>query len=87
MTELAMQKERRLRLGFGIDAMKRLKVCRCCGAVACANEPRCLSCGVALPRETLYELYRARHKQCEHCRAIVSGDASFCPACGRKIQK
>lgn len=85
MTELAMQNERRLRLGFGIDAMKKLRVCSCCGTVADANEIQCHSYGAALPKETLYEFYRARHKQCAHCHAIVSSDASFCPACGRKI--
>lgn len=85
MTELTMRNERRLRLGFGTEAMKRLKVCHCCGRVACVNETQCRSCGEALPRETLYELYRSRHKQCGSCHAIVSRDASFCPACGRKI--
>ena len=86
MTELTMRNERRLRLGFGIDAMKKQKVCARCGTVSDADETQCRSCGEALPRETLYEFYRARHKQCESCHAIVSGDALFCPACGRKIQ-
>lgn len=87
MTEIAMQKERRMRLGFGVGAMKSLKVCSGCGAVSCAKRTKCHACGEALPRETLYDIYKARHKQCAHCHAIVSGDASFCPTCGRKIQK
>lgn len=85
MTELAMRNERRLRLGFGIDAMKRLKVCSCCGAISHADQAQCRSCGAALPKETLYEFYRSRHKQCGHCHAIVSKDAAYCPTCGRKL--
>lgn len=90
MTEIAMrreQKERRLRLGFGIEAMKKRKVCTACGTICCTNESRCRTCGAELPKETLYELYRARHRQCGHCHAIVPPEASFCPACGRKLRE
>lgn len=87
MTERVMQRERRLRLGFGIDAMKQLKVCVCCGTVSHADQNQCLSCGAELPKETLYEFYRSRHRKCGHCHAVVSGDASFCPTCGRQLPK
>lgn len=86
MTELAMRNERRLRFGFGTDAMKKLKVCALCGTVSHVKLTKCPACGTVLPKETLYTIYKARHKQCEHCHAVVANEATFCPACGRKLR-
>ena len=70
--------------GFGIDAMKEIKICSDCGEMINAKEENC-KCGALLPDETLYEIYVKRHRHCERCGAIVNNDAHFCPDCVVKL--
>lgn len=72
-------------LGFGTNAMKQIKVCGTCGVVSPAGETACVSCGAALPEETLYQQYQKRHKSCAGCGVVLADHARFCPQCGRNL--
>ncbi len=72
--------------GFGIDAMKSIKICGVCGEMKGAGEKIC-ECGALLPEETLYEVYVKRHRHCEECGTIVSKDVRFCPNCGVNLSE
>ena len=69
-------------LGFGNDAMKRIKVCAVCGMTAAAEETVCISCRALLPEETLFQQYRKRHRRCVRCDTVVPSESRFCPCCG-----
>ncbi len=71
--------------GFGVDAMKRIKVCTFCAAAMDAEATDCSECGSRLPAQTLYEVYRARHKSCPQCERVVADEAEFCPICGKHL--
>ena len=73
-------------LGFGTNAMKQIKVCGSCGVVSSAAETDCVSCGAALPEETLYQQYQKRHKSCGSCGLVVSGTLRYCPQCGASLK-
>lgn len=75
------------RYGFGIQAMRQIKVCRGCGAPARAEQNYCKECGSPLPQRTLYEEYKLRHKVCIHCDIAVPDEAEYCPQCGRKLEQ
>jgi len=75
------------RFGFGVGAMKRIKVCTFCAAAVAAAEENCIECGARLPAQTLYEVYRARHKTCIRCERVVADEAEFCPNCGAHLGK
>ncbi len=72
--------------GFGIDAMRRIKICSDCGEMICAKEKIC-QCGAPLSEETLYEVYVKRHRHCQACGAIVNNDVHFCPDCGVRLSE
>ena len=72
-------------LGFGTNAMKQVKVCGTCGVISPVKETVCVSCGSALPAETMYDQYRKRHKSCEQCGTVVPAAALFCPQCGTRL--
>ena len=57
--------------GFGVEAMKEVKVCR--------------ECGSKLPDKTLYDIYKERHTVCPACDTVVASDSDYCPQCGTKI--
>ena len=44
-----------------------------------------MSCGAALPNETLYDFYRARHRCCPGCGVVVTDVAVYCPECGAHL--
>ncbi|WP_368075578.1 zinc-ribbon domain-containing protein [uncultured Dysosmobacter sp.] len=46
-----------------------------------------MSCGAALPKETLYDFYRARHRCCPGCGVVVTDVAVYCPECGTRLSK
>ena len=73
------------RYGFGPMVMRRIRVCRKCGYPSEADEANCLSCGVKLPKETLYEQYKKRHPVCPRCDTVVAAYMQFCPQCGIRI--
>lgn len=70
--------------GFGIEAMKDIKICSACGEMVSAVRVLC-ECGAPLPELTLYQEYVKRHRQCQGCETIVNQDAHFCPECGMKL--
>ena len=51
------------------------------------NRTDCISCGAALPKETLYDFYRARHRCCPGCGVVVTDVAVYCPECGTRLSK
>ena len=72
-------------LGFGIHAMQQCKVCGACGVISAARETVCVSCGAALPEETLFEQYQKRHKCCQSCGTVVASESLYCPQCGVRL--
>jgi len=86
MIEFQMSRELLLsKYGFGPETMKKIKVCRVCGRACDSGELYCEACGVVLPRETLFDLYRSRHLCCPECDTIVAKSVHFCPKCGRQL--
>lgn len=75
------------RFGFGPDVMKRTKVCRVCGSSCAAAETYCHACDAILPRETLYDQYKAHHLSCPRCDTVVSSTYLFCPKCGNYLRR
>ena len=75
------------RYGFGPNVMKNIRICSECGTSAAVSERKCRECGAKLPRETLFQQYRKRHKYCAHCDTVVAEDVQFCPECGTRIQR
>jgi len=73
--------------GFGPEAMKLTKVCRCCKKTSDSDRKYCEQCGAILPRETLYDLYKSFHLYCHACDTVVANDAKYCPKCGRSLYK
>ncbi len=72
--------------GFGIDAMKSIKICPSCGEMADAAQCFCTECGNGLPDENLYQLYVKKHRQCESCGTVVSKQMHYCPDCGQRLE-
>ncbi len=72
--------------GFGPNSMKKLKVCTECGYPSPSEEKFCTECGHRLPRKTLYDIYKERHKSCPVCDTILSDEMEYCPQCGIKIK-
>ena len=73
--------------GFGSEAMKKVKVCRLCKCICDAGEYYCRECGVVLPRETLFDLYKSHHLYCPVCETVVADTVLFCPKCGKRLRK
>ena len=86
MTEMKIQNEKMRYFGFGYEAMKRIKVCEKCGASAGRFRFFCKECGAFLPRKTLYDKYKARHKVCRKCKTILPDTAEYCPQCGKSVE-
>ena len=82
----ALRLEGMKRFGFGPDVMKQTKVCRVCGGTADAAQRYCSDCGAELPRETLFDLYKARHLYCPACDTVVASTVVFCPECGKRLR-
>ncbi len=61
--------------------------CPACGRGNGAYRTDCISCGAALPKETLYDFYRARHRCCPGCGVVVTDVAVYCPECGTRLSK
>ena len=72
--------------GFGPEVMKGIRVCRVCGCSCGITEKYCKDCGAVLPRETLFDLYKARHLYCPSCDTVVASTAVFCPECGKRLR-
>lgn len=86
MTDRQIRTESMKRFGFGPDVMKETRVCRICGTVSTANEDYCPDCGAVLPKETLFDLYKAFHLYCPACDTVVSDTSIFCPECGKRLR-
>lgn len=81
-----IRKNSLLDYGFGTDAMKGSKVCKNCNSLEPSSNVYCRKCKARLPSTTLYDLYKAQHKSCEKCGAVVSANMQFCPNCGQSIK-
>ena len=68
--------------GFGTENMKRLKICPCCGNAQAARSKLCEVCHTNLRDETLFDIYKAKHRCCEKCGNILTDDTEYCPMCG-----
>ena len=73
------------RFGFGPNVMKKLRVCSRCGQAVRSKAEACPGCGEWLPRETLFDRYKRRHKSCPDCDTVLTSDSRFCPHCGKQI--
>ena len=71
--------------GFGPRAMARIKVCTRCGTMSPSDRRFCRACGKRLPRDTLFQLYKSRHKSCPACETVVATAARYCPQCGTAL--
>ena len=74
------------RYGFGPNVMRNIRICPECGLPSAAADKNCRTCGARLPRETLFQQYRKRHRFCPRCDMVVAESAQFCPECGMRIQ-
>ncbi len=81
-----VRKEGMLHYGFGIDAMKSIKVCEKCGEMADVSQQYCKACGAALLDENLYQLYVKRHRHCLMCGTVVNEKMKYCPQCGQRLE-
>ncbi len=79
--------ENKKRYGFGVEQMKKIKVCVSCGTVAKASRIFCPECRKLLPKDTVYSQYRKRHRVCRACGQVVSDHMQFCPGCGQKLEQ
>ena len=70
--------------GFGTENMKRLKICQCCGNAQAAKNKLCEVYHTKLRDETLFDIYKAKHRCCEKCGNVLPDDAGYCPLCGAK---
>lgn len=83
----AIRRESMQQYGFGTEAMKDLKVCEKCGAVAAARDRVCSECHARLPQDTMFLRHKRRHAFCPRCDTIVSDAARYCPQCGRRLRR
>ena len=74
-------------LGFGREAMERVKVCGFCSSLEPSRNAVCSDCGERLPKKTLYDLYREQHEICDKCGTVLSEKMRYCPRCGKKQLK
>lgn len=72
--------------GFGPEEMKKIKVCKSCGAKSGATETVCSTCGEVLSEKTLFDEYKGKHIYCKNCDTVLAKDAQFCPQCGLRIR-
>lgn len=72
--------------GFGPEVMKKIRVCRACGCSCGITETYCKDCCAILPKETLFDQYKARHLYCPVCDTVVAGTAVYCPECGKRLR-
>ena len=72
--------------GFGTEQMKKIKICKKCGAAVSADEDYCTLCREKLPENTLFDVYRQRHRTCPGCKTVLTDGALFCPECGKRVQ-
>ena len=45
----------------------------------------CPEWGEKLPKKTLFDRYKRKHKCCPDCDTVLSSDSQFCPNCGKQI--
>ena len=82
----SMRAESMEHYGFGIEVMKRIKVCPRCGKTSPVDRQFCTECGHRLSEESLFEVYRQRHKVCPRCETVVADGSGYCPQCGEKLE-
>ena len=70
------------RYGFGIEIMKKTKVCTQCGTAQAVSRYICARCGEKLPQQTLFQIYQRRHRLCPVCDTVLTPRMKFCPHCG-----
>ena len=87
MNEKIKRKNALLQFGFGTDVMKTTTVCTNCNSMESAGKLFCSKCGSKLPRENLYDYYRAQHRCCPDCGSVLSKSMDYCPKCGIAIKK
>lgn len=86
-TKKALRRVSLLEYGFGPETLRGRKICPACGRGNGAYRTDCIFCGAALPKETLYDFYRARHRCCPGCGVVVTDVAVYCPGCGTRLSK
>ena len=80
-----LRRENMRECGFGVDAMKDIRICTECQNPSPSGEAYCRECGCKLPDKTMYDIYKERHTVCPACDTVIARDSEYCPQCGRKI--
>ena len=60
-TKKALRRVSLLEYGFGPEILRGRKICPACGRGNGAYRTACISCGAALPKETLYDFLSLIH--------------------------
>ena len=81
-----LRRENMRECGFGVDAMKEIRICTECGNPSPSTEAFCRECGCRLPDKTMYDIYKERHTVCPACDTVVAKDSEYCPQCGTKVK-
>lgn len=68
--------------GFGYEVMKEICVCEKCGKPTSAKKLLCPNCDAFLPKKSLFDIYRNRHRTCKVCGTVLSDTMKYCPKCG-----
>lgn len=84
MTKSEMKLYTMKQYGFGYEVMKEIRICEKCGKPTSSKIFLCQNCGAFLPRKTLFDIYRRRHRYCIACGAILSDAMKYCPKCGKR---
>ena len=71
--------------GFGTDVMKNIKICEKCSHPESSMKTFCTKCGSRLPKNNLYDFYKAQHKNCQKCGTVLNDSMDYCPRCGAKV--
>ncbi|MBQ6948408.1 MAG: zinc ribbon domain-containing protein [Firmicutes bacterium] len=80
-----IRKDSMKQYGFGTEAMKQIKICTNCRTPASINDAFCGECSFPLPKTTLYDTYKSRHRSCPGCGVVIHDNTDYCPQCGTRI--
>ncbi len=87
MIDSILRKKSLLQFGFGTDVMKATTVCTNCNLMESTKKLFCSKCQARLPRATLYDYYKAQHKNCSSCGTVLSDSMNYCPKCGVRVKE
>jgi len=87
MTDKVRRRNTLKQFGFGVDVMKSVTVCTNCNSPESAGRVFCSKCGNRLPRVSLYDFYKAQHRNCQRCGTVLAESMDYCPHCGVLVKQ